>query len=242
MLRNRGLVFVFWVIGLATLCLLPRSLPEQTANTFSIVAYDPEKQEWGCAVASRVLAVGRVVPWGKAKVGMIATQSAANVTFGPTGLELLAQGKSAEETMKALQDSDKGIETRQVGIVDAKGNVVTFTGKKCTSWAGGKTGTNYACQGNILTGADVVDAMCKAFEEAKGPLALKLMAALDAGDKAGGDKRGKQSAAIMVVSENRGYNKMNDRFIDLRVDDQKEPVVELARVLKLEPSIRKAAK
>jgi uncharacterized Ntn-hydrolase superfamily protein len=205
--------------------------PDQELNTFSIVAFDPDKQEWGCAVASRVIACGSVVPWAKAGVGVIATQAAANVQFGPNGLEMLAKGMSAEEVAKALKESDKNIEARQFGIIDAKGNVVSFTGSKCNSWAGHKTGKNYACQGNILVGAEVLDDMAKAFEDAPGPLAWKLMAALEAGDKAGGDKRGKQSAAIYVVRDKAGYGKGNDRMIDLRVDEHKEPVAELARIL-----------
>jgi uncharacterized Ntn-hydrolase superfamily protein len=202
-------------------------------NTFSIVAYDPDKQEWGCAVASKYLGVGGVVPWGKAGAGMVATQAAVNIAHGPNGVELLAKGMSAEEVLKALQDADKNIEFRQLGIVDAKGNVVAFTGKKCSAWAGHKTGKNFACQGNILAGEAVIDDMAKAFEEAKGPLAWRMMAALEAADKAGGDKRGKQSAGILVVRDRYGPNGVGDRYIDLRVDDHKEPIPELARILSL---------
>src|SRR5216683_671601 len=201
--------------------------------TFSLVAYDPEHQEWGVAVASKFLAVGAVVPWAKAGVGAIATQSHANTTYGPKGLELLSQGKSAEEVVKLLTEEDEGKDVRQVGIIDAKGNAATFTGSKCTEWAGGKTGKHYACQGNILAGEAVVDDMAKAFEEAKGPLAWRLLAALEAAEKAGGDKRGKQSAAILVVREKGGYSGFNDRMIDFRVDDHATPVQELARILAL---------
>jgi uncharacterized Ntn-hydrolase superfamily protein len=133
--------------------------------------------------------------------------------------------------LKALTDDDRQKDQRQAGVVDAKGGAATFTGAKCQAWAGGKTGKHYACQGNILTGPEVVDAMAKAFEEAKGPLAWKLMAALEAGERAGGDKRGKQSAAILVVKPNAGYGGGNDRYIDFRVDDHETPLQELARIL-----------
>src|SRR5688572_6283439 len=162
----------------------PTPEPEVVA-TFSVVGYDPDAKEWGVAVASKFLAVGAVVPWAEAGVGAVATQSFANVTYGPKGLELMRKGKSAEETIKALTDDDEGRDSRQVGMIDAKGEAATFTGKKCQAWAGGKTGKHYACQGNILAGPEVVDAMAKAFEEAKGPLAWRLMTALEAGDKAG---------------------------------------------------------
>jgi uncharacterized Ntn-hydrolase superfamily protein len=204
---------------------------EDCANTFSIVAYDPDKKEWGVAVASRVLAVGAIVPYAKAGVGAIATQSYANVKYGPDGLKLLAEGKSAKEVVKELTDADKEKEVRQLGIVDAKGNPASYTGGKCNPWAGEKAGKHYTCQGNLLAGEAVVTDMAKAFEEAKGPLAWRLMAALKAAEKAGGDKRGKQSAAILVVRDKGGYGGMNDRYIDLRVDDHEDPIPELARIL-----------
>jgi uncharacterized Ntn-hydrolase superfamily protein len=204
---------------------------EDCANTFSIVAYDPDKKEWGVAVASRVLAVGSIVPYAKAGVGAIATQSYANVTYGPEGLKLLADGKSAKDVVKELTNADKEKDVRQLGIVDAKGNPASFTGSKCNLWAGEKTGKHYACQGNLLAGEAVVADMAKAFEDAKGPLAWRLMAALEAAQKAGGDKRGKQSAAILVVRDKGGYAEMNDRYIDLRVDDHEDPIPELARIL-----------
>src|SRR5262245_36860849 len=141
------------------------------ANTFSIAAYDPDRKEWGVAVASKYLAVGSAVPWAKAGVGAVATQAAVNVTYGPRGLELLAEGKSAEEVVKALTDADTGKAVRQLGVVDAKGNVAKHTGPKCNNWAGDKAGKHYTCQGNLLTGPEVVDEMAKAFEETKGPLA-----------------------------------------------------------------------
>jgi uncharacterized Ntn-hydrolase superfamily protein len=202
-------------------------------NTFSIVAYDPDKKEWGVAVASKYLAVGSAVPFAKAGVGAVATQASVNVSYGPRGLELLAKDKSAEEAVKELTDADKGKEFRQLGIVDAEGNAAAFTGKKCSAWAGHKTGKHYTCQGNILKGEEVITKMAEAFEKAKGPLAWRMMEALEAGDQAGGDKRGKQSAAILVVREGKGPNRFGDRLIDLRVDDHKDPVPELARILNL---------
>lgn len=205
--------------------------PEEPCNTFSIVAMDPEAKEWGVAVASRVLSVGAVVPYAKAGVGAIATQSYANVTYGPRGLEMLAAGKSAEETLKALTDSDGKAATRQVGIIDAQGNTAIFHGKECTAWYGGKSGKNYACQGNLLTGPEVIDAMAEAFEKATGPLAWRLARSLEAGEKAGGDKRGKQSAGLLVVRAGSGWGGLNDRYVDLRVDDHEEPVAELLRIL-----------
>jgi uncharacterized Ntn-hydrolase superfamily protein len=212
----------------------PAPAPEpEVVATFSVVGYDPDAKEWGVAVASKFLAVGSVVPWAEAGIGAVATQSYANVTFGPKGLELMRKGKTAEEALKALVDDDEGRDQRQVGMIDAKGEASTFTGKKCLAWAGGKTGKHYACQGNILAGPEVVDAMAKAFEESKGPLAWRLMLALEAGDRAGGDKRGKQSAAVYVAKAKGGYAGLNDRYIDFRVDDHKEPIPELARVLAL---------
>src|SRR5262245_26551709 len=211
----------------------PAAKPADWTNTFSIVAYDPERKEWGVAVASRYLAVGAAVPFGKAGVGAVATQSAVNITLGPKGLELLAQGKSAEEVVKLLTEEDRDKDYRQLGIVDAKGNVANFTGKRCNAWAGAKSGKHYSCQGNLLTGEKVIEEMAKAFESAEGSLAWRLMAALEAGEKAGGDKRGKQSAAILVVREGAGPNGLGDRYLDFRVDDHKEPVPELARILAL---------
>jgi uncharacterized Ntn-hydrolase superfamily protein len=205
---------------------------EVDARTFSIVAFDPDRKEWGVAVASKVIAVGAVVGWARAGSGAVATQALTNVKHGPNGLELLGKGMSAEDVLKELKDSDNNIEVRQLGVVDAKGNAAAYTGKKCNSWAGHKTGKYYTCQGNLLAGEKVLDEMAKAFEDAKGPLALRLMAALDAGDKAGGDKRGKQSAAILVVKDGAGRGGL-DRMVDLRVDEHTEPVAELNRILNM---------
>lgn len=204
---------------------------EVHVNTFSIAAYDPEEKEWGVAVASKYLAVGSAVPWAKAGVGAIATQAMVNVEFGEKGLTLLAEGKSAEDVIKSLTESDKGKNQRQVGVVDAKGEAANFTGTRCQNWAGGRKGKHYTCQGNILAGEEVITKMGEAFEAAKGPLCWRMMAALEAADKAGGDKRGKQSAAILVVKEKGGPNGFGDRYVDLRVDDHETPLVELSRIL-----------
>jgi uncharacterized Ntn-hydrolase superfamily protein len=195
------------------------------------VAYDPDRKEWGVATASRVIAVGAGVPWAKANVGAVATQSYVNVTYGPDGLDLLAAGKTAEQTIKALTDADMDREFRQVAVVDAKGHVAQFTGSKCIPWAGSKSGRDFVCIGNLLTGEAVVEQMAKAYEESKGPLAWRLLAAIEAGEKAGGDKRGKQSAAVLVARERGGPNGFGDRAIDLRVDDHETPIQELARIL-----------
>lgn len=199
--------------------------------TFSIVGYDSNNGDLGIAVQSKFFAVGAVVPWAEAGVGAIATQSWANTTYGPRGLELLKIGLSAQQTLDHLLRDDSGRKTRQVGIVDANGNIANYTGEECHDWAGAISGKNYTAQGNILTGEDVVKAMGKAFEETEGELADKLMAALSAGQEKGGDKRGQQSAALLVVRKNGGYGGFNDRYIDLRVDDAEKPIQELHRLL-----------
>jgi uncharacterized Ntn-hydrolase superfamily protein len=202
-------------------------------NTFSIVAYDKISQSWGIGVASKFLAVGAVVPYARADVGAIATQSAANLSFGEQGLDLMSKGFTASDTLEQLLESDKTIDERQVGLVDADGGVATFTGKACSDWAGGIKGSNYVIQGNILEGPEVVDDMAKAYETAKGELADKLFAALSAGDHAGGDRRGKQSACLLVVKRNGSYGGYTDRYLDLRVDNHTNPITELYDLLKL---------
>ncbi|MGJ3240629.1 MAG: DUF1028 domain-containing protein [Anaerolineae bacterium] len=200
-------------------------------NTFSIVAYDPDEQSWGVAVASKFLAAGALVSWAQAGAGAIATQSYAKVGFGPEGLRLLAEGKSASETLAILLEGDPNREQRQVGIVDTQGNVAAHTGNQCHDWAGNKAGEHFSVQGNILTGADVLDAMADSFQNAKGELADRLVAALRAADGAGGDKRGKQSAGLLVVKSNGGYGGDTDRYLDLRVDDDPQPVKKLRQLV-----------
>jgi uncharacterized Ntn-hydrolase superfamily protein len=190
-------------------------------------------QAWGIAVASKFPAVGAVVPWAKAKAGAVATQALANTTFGPRGLEMMASGLSAEETITKLLARDRGREHRQVGLVDLKGTAASFTGKSCFEWAGGLTGPAYAIQGNILTGADVLGQMEHAFLETRGELPERLFAALDAGGRAGGDRRGRQSAALLVVKQKAGYGGHNDRWVDYRVDDHLNPIARLGELLEL---------
>lgn len=220
-----------------------QKLPKDYINTFSIVGFDPDTGELGVAVASKFLSVGSIVPWAKAGVGAVATQSWANPVYGLRGLQLMEEGKNAEETLQILIEEDEQKEVRQAGFVDAKGNSATFTGTECYSWAGGIAGSNFACQGNILTGEDVVQVMADTFQNSKGDLASRLTQALKAGDSAGGDSRGKQSAALLVVKEQGGYGGITDRYIDLRVDDHHEPVMELQRILRLhELYFKKSAK
>jgi uncharacterized Ntn-hydrolase superfamily protein len=213
----------------------PATAPRSLIATFSIAAFDPVNREWGVAVQSKFFGVGTVVPWAKAGVGAIATQASANVRFGPEGLALLEAGRSAEEALKSLIDADPGRARRQIGIVDAQGRAASHTGEECLRWAGHIIGTHYCVQGNILAGEQVVKAMAAAFESRSrsesGELADWLMAALEAGQDAGGDTRGEQSAALLVVREGAGYGGAHDRFIDLRVEDHVKPIRELKRLL-----------
>jgi uncharacterized Ntn-hydrolase superfamily protein len=200
--------------------------------TYSIVAWDPfAGPEWGVAVASRFLSVGAIVPWAKAGVGAIATQALANVAYGPDGLAQMEAGLDAAATVAALVDCDDLRSQRQVGVVDGRGGSASHTGPDCFEWAGGRTGLGYACQGNILTGPDVVDAVAGSFESSEGTLARRLYWALAAGDAAGGDRRGRQSAAILVVRAGGGYAGGSDVAVDLRVDDHADPMVELDRLM-----------
>ncbi|RSK28915.1 DUF1028 domain-containing protein [Bacillus sp. HMF5848] len=201
--------------------------------TYSIVGFDPETKELGIAVQSKFLGVGAVVPWAKAGVGAVATQSYANTAYGPKGLELMAAGKSAEEAIMLLTSDDNDREMRQVGLVDATGRSATFTGKECYDWAGGIAGENFAAQGNILVSEETVQAMAQTFTASTGTLAERLLEALAAGQSAGGDSRGMQSAALLVVKEGGGYGGYNDRFIDLRVEDHASPIEELTRLYRL---------
>jgi uncharacterized Ntn-hydrolase superfamily protein len=201
--------------------------------TFSIVAHDPRNGDLGVAVASKFLAVGSVVPWAQAGAGAVATQALANIGYGPRGLALLAAGRTAAETLAALLADDPQREHRQVGVVDGRGGAAAHTGSACFPWAGHRVGAGYAAQGNILAGEAVVAAIAAAFERAEGELAERLLAALQAGDDAGGDRRGRQSAALYVARAGGSYGGVLDRYIDLRVDDHPDPMPELARLLRL---------
>ena len=203
------------------------------ASTFSIVAFDPATRDLGVAVQSRYFSVGPIVPWAEADVGAIATQSFVNVSYGPRGLQLLKEGSNVDEVIEKLTREDEGREFRQVGIVDSKGNSAAFTGKKCLEWAGSKIGKCYSAQGNILANEDVVKRMGRKFETSKGDLADKLIAALEGGEEAGGDARGRQSAAMLVVRKSKGRGGYGDRLIDLRVEDHTNPIAELKRLLTL---------
>ena len=202
-------------------------------STFSIVAFDAAADELGVAVQSKFLAVGSVVPWVIGGVGAIATQAWANTTYGPRGLDLLEAGHDPATVIRMLTETDEHRDERQAGIVDARGRSATFTGKDCVAWAGGITGTGYAAQGNILAGPLVVKNMADAFERSEGCLVDRLVAALRAAQAAGGDRRGKQSAALYIAKPDGGYCGFNDRYVDLRVDDHPEPIEELARLLEL---------
>ncbi|MDA1329794.1 MAG: DUF1028 domain-containing protein [Chloroflexi bacterium] len=207
----------------------------QPIATFSIVAYDPGRKEWGVAVQSKFLAAGAVVSWARAGAGAVATQSYANLRYGPEGLERMEAGSSAEETITTLTEADENRAQRQVGMVDAQGRAASFTGADCYEWAGHQVGESYACQGNILI-PGTVEAIAERFEavrDGEGELSDWLVQALEAGQAAGGDSRGRQSAGVLVVRKDGGYGGNNDRYLDLRVDDHPEPIRELGRILKI---------
>jgi uncharacterized Ntn-hydrolase superfamily protein len=229
MARPTALLFFL----LLAACAAPRPPEPPPFGTFSIVACDPRSGDLGVAVESRFLGVGSVVPWAKAGVGAVATQSWANALYGPDGLALLEGGKDAAAVVEALTSADPARDRRQLGVVDAKGRAAAYTGAACLAWAGHRTGDGFSVQGNILAGPKVADAMAEAFLAAKGELADRLVAALAAGQRAGGDKRGQQSAALLVVRRNGGYGGNNDRYIDLRVEDHEKPIEELKRLLEL---------
>ncbi|MBK9715869.1 MAG: DUF1028 domain-containing protein [Kouleothrix sp.] len=201
--------------------------------TFSIAARDPQNGDLGVAVASKFLSVGSVVPWAQAGAGAVATQALANISYGPRGLALMAAGQPAQAALDALLAEDPDREHRQVGLVDARGGAAAHTGAECMDWAGHVVGEGFTAQGNILTGANVARAIAAAFTASSGELADRLLAALQAGDTAGGDRRGRQSAALYVARAGGSYGGLLDRYIDLRVDDHAAPVDELARLLKL---------
>ncbi|UCZ54161.1 DUF1028 domain-containing protein [Bacillus shivajii] len=201
--------------------------------TFSIIGFDPETKEWGIAVQSKFLGVGAVVPWAKAEVGAVATQSFANTAFGPQGLELLEKGFTPEEVVEKLIENDEDRALRQFAIIDINGNSAAYTGENCYDWAGHRQGTYCTAQGNILVSEKTVDALVETFEQTSGTLSERLLEALDAAQSAGGDSRGKQSAALFVVQQEGGYGGYNDRKYDLRVDDHPEPIKEIKRLFDL---------
>src|SRR5258707_10327001 len=230
-MKERSLLAV--VLLFATGLLAQTTLPP--VSTFSIVAIDPRNGDLGVAVASRYFSVGSVVPWAMADVGAVATQANVNVGYGQQAIDLLRQGLTAPQTLKKILEDDKfeGKDGRQVAIVDAKGNVAAFTGPNAPKWAGDRQGKTWSAQGNILTGHEVPEAMGKAFDATHGELAEKLFAALKAGDAAGGDSRGRQSASMLVVRKGGGRNTNNDRYIYINVDDNPDPFTELRRLLDL---------
>ena len=206
--------------------------------TYSIAACDLGAGQWGVATQSKFLAVGSIVPWAAAGVGAVATQALANPRYGPDGLALLREGLSAQEVVDRLTAADEGRDDRQLGVVDAEGGSASFTGSKCMDWAGGRTGAGWAAQGNILVSGDTVDGLARGFEGSAGrPLAERLLAALEAAQAAGGDRRGQQSAALLVVEADGGYGGLTDVVVDLRVDDHDAPVTELARLYGLHQAI-----
>src|ERR671937_617396 len=205
--------------------------------TYSIAACDLDAGQWGVATQSKFLAVGAVVPWGEPHVGAIATQAYANPRYGPEGLRLLREGVSAEDVVERLTSVDEGRDQRQLGIVDGEGRGATFTGAECLEWAGGKTGPCYAAQGNILVSAETVDALAATFESSTGPLSERLLDCLDAAQAAGGDRRGQQSAALLVVEQDAGYARLAHEGVDLRVDEHPRPLEELRRIYGLHQAI-----
>jgi uncharacterized Ntn-hydrolase superfamily protein len=229
----KKLALLLYAICMAVTLSAQQKLPP--VSTFSIVAIDPQNGDLGVAVASRYFSVGSVVPWAMAEVGAVATQANVNVGYGQQAIDLLRQGLTAQQVLKKILEEDKfeGKDGRQVAIVDAKGNVAAYTGPNAPKWAGDRQGKTWSAQGNILTGHEVPEAMGKAFDATPGELAEKLFAALKAGDAAGGDSRGRQSASMLVVRKLGGRNINNDRYIYINVDDNPDPFTELRRLLNL---------
>jgi len=209
----------------------------RTIATYSIAACDLEAGQWGVATQSKFLAVGSVVPWAEPRVGAIATQAYANPRYGSEGLGLLREGLSAEEVVQRLTAADEGRDQRQLGVVDRQGRSASFTGAECLEWAGGRTGPCYAAQGNILVSAATVDAIAETFESSKGTLAERLLDCLDSAQAAGGDRRGQQSAALLVVEQDGGYAKLSDTIVELRVEDHELPLTELRRLYRLHEAL-----
>ncbi|HEX6681013.1 MAG TPA: DUF1028 domain-containing protein [Gaiellaceae bacterium] len=206
-------------------------------STYSIAACDLKAGQWGVATQSKFLAVGSVVPWAEPRAGAIATQAYANPRYGSEGLALLREGLTAEQVVDRLTSADEGRDHRQLGIVDEEGRSASFTGEECLDWAGGRTGPCYAAQGNILVSAATVDAIAETFEASTGALADRLLDCLDAAQAAGGDRRGQQSAAILVVEKDGGYAKLSDVVVELRVEDHERPLDELRRLYRLHQAL-----
>jgi uncharacterized Ntn-hydrolase superfamily protein len=209
----------------------------RTIATYSIAGCDLDAGQWGVATQSKFLAVGSVVPWAEPRVGAIATQAYANPRYGSEGLGLLREGLSAEEVVQRLTAADEGRDQRQLGVVDREGRSASFTGAECLEWAGGRTGPCYAAQGNILVSAATVDAIAETFESSTGTLAERLLDCLDAAQAAGGDRRGQQSAALLVVEQDGGYAKLSDTIVELRVEDHELPLTELRRLYRLHEAL-----
>jgi uncharacterized Ntn-hydrolase superfamily protein len=205
--------------------------------TYSIAACDLEAGQWGVATQSKFLGVGSVVPWAAPQVGAIATQAYANPRYGSDGLALLGEGLGAQEVVERLTQADEGRDHRQLGVVDGNGGSASYTGAECMDWAGGRTGSCYAAQGNILVSAETVDAIAESFESSSGPLAERLLDCLDAAQAAGGDRRGQQSSALLVVERDGGYAGLSDEVVDLRVDEHPRPLEELRRIYGLHQAI-----
>jgi len=212
-------------------------MARRTIATYSIAACDLDAGQWGVATQSKFLAVGSVVPWAEPRVGAIATQAYANPRYGSEGLGLLRVGLSAEEVVQRLTAADEGRDQRQLGVVDREGRSASFTGAECLEWAGGRTGPCYAAQGNILVSAATVDAIAETFESSTGTLAERLLDCLDAAQAAGGDRRGQQSAALLVVEQDGGYAKLSDTIVELRVEDHELPLTELRRLYRLHEAL-----
>lgn len=231
--RNEPLATLAFALALIA-AFPPASRAADPEGTFSIVAYDSVTQELGVAVQSKYFSVGTTVPWARAGVGAVATQANVNPSLGPEALSLLATGMPAPDVMRALAAADSGWNNRQFGIVDARGRSATWTGKGCLEWAGGESGPGFACQGNILAGPAVVAGMAKAFRETQGELGERLVAALEAAQAAGGDKRGMQSAAMIITRPSQTNPEWRERYVDLRVEDARNPIQELRRVWQID--------
>ena len=212
-------------------------MADRIVATYSIAACDLVAGQWGVATQSKFLAVGSIVPWAEPGVGAIATQAYANPRYGPEGLALLREGLSAQEVVDKLTSADDGRDHRQLGIVDAQGRAASYTGSECMEWAGGRTGECYAAQGNILVSAETVDGLAETFESSSGPLVTRLLDSLDAAQAAGGDRRGQQSAALLVVEKDGGYAGLSDVVVELRVEDHERPLEELRRLYGLHDAI-----